>query len=119
MRRVLDLLREPLLDGLDVDGEGRLALHRKILKKKRVLREVFTEFHHLFRKLDLEFLSGTGTEIELGAGISPMRDSYPEVLATDVVCRCDAWLMSLMRLGWCPPAYNRTRSISWLPPLHD
>lgn len=85
MRRLLDLLRDPLLDGMDVDGESRLALHRRILQKKRMLREVFTDFHHLFRKLDLQFLSGDGIEVELGAGISPMRDSYPEVLATDVV----------------------------------
>ena len=85
MRRLLDLLRDPLLDGMDVDGESRLALHRRILQKKRMLREVFTDFHHLFRELDLRFLSGNGIKVELGAGISPMRNSYPEVLATDVV----------------------------------
>lgn len=85
MRRLLDLLRDPLLDDMDVDGESRLALHRRILQKKRMLREVFIDFHHLFRKLDLQFLSGSGIKVELGAGISPMRNSYPEVLATDVV----------------------------------
>ena len=85
MRRLLDLLRDPLIDGIDVDGENRLELHRKMLGKKRMLREVFTEFHHLFRKLDRQFFSGKGLEVELGAGVSPMRDSYPEVLATDIV----------------------------------
>jgi len=85
MRRLLDLLRDPLIDGMDVDGENRLELHRKMLKKKRMLREVFTEFHHLFRKLDRQFFSGNGVEVELGSGVSPMRDSYPEVLATDIV----------------------------------
>jgi SAM-dependent methyltransferase len=85
MKRLLDLLRDPLLDGMDVDGVSRLQLHQKMLEKKRMLREVFTEFHHLFRKLDRQFLSGTGIEVELGAGVSPMRDSYPEVLATDIV----------------------------------
>jgi len=85
MRFLLDYLRDPLLDGMDVDGESRLQLHQKMLEKKRMLREVFTEFHHLFRKLDRQFFSGKGIEIELGSGISPMRDSYPEVLATDIV----------------------------------
>lgn len=85
MSHLLDLLRDPLLEGMDVDGENRLKLHRKMLEKKRMLREVFTEFHHLFRKLDRQFFSGSGIEVELGAGVSPMRDSYPEVLATDVV----------------------------------
>ena len=85
MRRLLDLLRDPLLEGMDVDGVNRLELHRKMLDKKRMLREVFTEFHHLFRKLERQFLTGKGVEVELGAGVSPMRDSYPEVLATDIV----------------------------------
>jgi SAM-dependent methyltransferase len=85
MRRLLDFLRDPLLDGMDFDGEKRLELHRKMLEKKRMLREAFTEFHHLFRKLEQRFLAGKGIEVELGAGVSPMRDSYPEVLATDIV----------------------------------
>lgn len=85
MRNLFDLLRDPLLDNMDVDGLNRLELHRKMLNRKRMLREVFTEFHHLFRRLDGRFLSGKGIEVELGAGVSPMRDSYPEVLATDIV----------------------------------
>ncbi len=85
MSGMIDLLREPTLDGMDVDGESRLELHRHMLVKKRMLRDVFTEFHHLFRMLDRQFFSGKGFELELGAGVSPMRDSYPEVLATDIV----------------------------------
>lgn len=86
MKKLLDFLRDPLLDSMDIDGENRLELHRKMLEKKRMLRDVFTEFHHLFRKLDRQFFSVSGIEVELGAGVSPMRDSYPEVLATDIVC---------------------------------
>tara|TARA_B110000259_G_C14024083_1_gene404043 strand:- start:973 stop:1767 length:795 start_codon:yes stop_codon:yes gene_type:complete len=85
MKNIFDLLRDPLLDGMDVDGMGRFELHRKMLEKKRMLRDVFTEFHHLFKKLDRQFFSGKGAEIELGSGVSPIRDSYPDVLATDIV----------------------------------
>ena len=85
MRRLLDLLRDPLLEGMDVDGVSRLELHQKMLEKKRMLRDVFTEFHQLFRKLDQRYFSGKGAEVELGSGVAPMRDSYPEVLATDIV----------------------------------
>jgi SAM-dependent methyltransferase len=85
MRMLLNWLRDPLLNDMDVDGENRLELHRKMLEKKPMLREVFTEFHHLFRRLEDKFLTGEGTKVELWAGISPMRDSYPEVLATDIV----------------------------------
>jgi SAM-dependent methyltransferase len=85
MRVLLNRLRDPLLDNMDVDGVNRLALHRKMLEKKRMLREVFTEFHYLFRNLEEKFLTGEGVKVELGAGISPMRDSYPDVLATDII----------------------------------
>ena len=85
MRLLFDWLRDPLLHGMDVDGENRLALHLRILQKKHMLREVFTDFHHSFRTIEQKFLSGEGTRVELGSGVSPMRDSYSEVLATDIV----------------------------------
>ncbi|MBU3612860.1 methyltransferase domain-containing protein [Polynucleobacter sp. MG-27-Goln-C1] len=70
---------------MDIEGVSRLDAHHKMLKKKRMLREVFDEFHHLFKQLNLKFLNGHGLEIELGSGVSLMRDKYPEVLATDIV----------------------------------
>jgi len=85
MSLLFDYLRNPLLDDMDVDGLNRLTLHKKILNQKPMLKEVFSEFHHLFKKANLRYLSGEGLEVELGAGIAPMRDSYPEVLATDII----------------------------------
>lgn len=70
---------------MDVDGLERLALHGKVLERKRMLREVFVEFHHGFHRLADRYFKVEGLEVELGAGIAPMRDSYPEVLATDIV----------------------------------
>lgn len=85
MRSLLDKLIDPTLNGMNVDGKNRLELHCKMLEKKRMLRSVFTEFHHIFRRLEQKYLSGEGKKLELGAGVSPMRDSYPEVMATDIV----------------------------------
>jgi len=85
MKRVIEFLRDPCLNGLDIDGENRLEFHGNMLIKKRMLREVFIEFHHLFKKLEQRFFSGAGIEVELGAGVSPIRDTYPNVLATDVL----------------------------------
>lgn len=82
---LLESLREPSLRGVDVDGPERLIVHAQLLARKRMLREVFNEFHHLFDRLDRRFLHGRGLRIELGAGVAPMRDSYPDVLSTDVV----------------------------------
>lgn len=85
MRWLFDLLSDPSLENMDVDGQDRLAVHSKMLARKRMLREVFSEFHHLFHKLESQFFTAEGIKAELGAGIAPMRDSYPDVLATDVV----------------------------------
>ncbi len=85
MKSVLDALREPALDRMDVDGAERLELHRKVLGRKRMLQVVFKEFHHLFQRLNDKYLDGAGLELEIGAGVAPMRETYPNVLATDIV----------------------------------
>lgn len=85
MNRFVDLLREPSLRELNVDGAGRLDVHGRILTGKRMLRDVFIEFHHRFDELDNSYFSGEGIRLEIGAGVAPMRDTFPDVLATDVV----------------------------------
>src|SRR5207253_2828014 len=85
MKALRDFLSDPSLKTLDVDGAERLELHEKVLQRKRMLREVFIEFHHLFNRLADRYFKVEGLEVELGAGIAPMRDSYPEVLASDIV----------------------------------
>ncbi len=85
MRKLLDLLRDPSVEGVNVDAEDRLVIHREMLAHKQMLREVFIEFHRIFHKLDDKYFSASGSRIEIGAGIAPIRDSYSDVLATDVV----------------------------------
>jgi SAM-dependent methyltransferase len=85
MRSFLDFLRDPSMDALNADDASRIALHKAMFDRKRMLREVFVEFHHLFDRLDRRYFSGRGTRLELGAGVAPMRDSYPSVIATDIV----------------------------------
>lgn len=85
VKRLLDMLREPSLNSLDIDGQERLTLHRAILERKPMLRQVFAEFHALFRQLEIRFITGQGLSAEIGAGVAMMRDSHPEVLATDLI----------------------------------
>lgn len=86
MKRFLDILLEPSLNNsFDIDGQERLVLHKAILERKRMLREVFAEFHALFRQLETRFITGQGLSVEIGAGVAMMRNSYPEILATDLV----------------------------------
>ncbi|MDR1074894.1 MAG: class I SAM-dependent methyltransferase [Xanthomonadaceae bacterium] len=85
MSWLADLLRDPAVESLDLDASDRLDAHARILARKRMLREVFTEFHDDFERLDRRYLSGDGLRLEIGAGVAPIRDSYPDVLSTDIV----------------------------------
>jgi SAM-dependent methyltransferase len=85
MKFFINLLRYPALKNLDMDGINRLKYHRELLVSKPMLRRVFKEFHHKFNQLDELFFSVAGARIELGAGIAPMRNEFPSVMATDVV----------------------------------
>jgi SAM-dependent methyltransferase len=84
MLRQLLVPRE--LEALDVDDDRRIELHAAMLARKPMLAEVFAECHHAFMQCDLAYFGDTpGDRIELGAGVAPVRDTYPDVLATDVV----------------------------------
>lgn len=85
MNKLLNFLRSPSVENINVDDDDRLEAHRYILSNKEMLQQVFREFHHLFRSLDSKHFTSPGDRIELGAGIAPVRDSFPNVLATDVV----------------------------------
>ena len=85
LKRLLEYLQEPELANCEVDGLDRFVAHQAVLKRKTMIRDVFDEFHNLFAELDSRYLSGEGAVIELGAGIYPVRETYPNVLATDVV----------------------------------
>jgi len=85
MPALMKWLQEPSVANLSMDSPERFQAHREVLERKRMIREVFTEFHHLFRALDQSKLAGSGRVIELGAGVFPVRESFPEVIATDVV----------------------------------
>lgn len=78
-------LLEPEVRLCAVDGPERLTAHRAVLARKRMIREVFREFHNTFAALDARFLRGEGATIELGAGVYPVRESLQGVMATDVM----------------------------------
>ena len=58
MGALFDLLKEPGIDAIDIDGERRIALHRAVLERKPMIRDVFLEFHRLFAQLDQRYLAG-------------------------------------------------------------
>ncbi len=85
MSTLLAWLQEPEVRGCSVDGIDRFRAHRQVLDRKPAIRDVFGEFHRCFAALDARYLQGSGTVIELGAGVYPVRETLPAVLATDLV----------------------------------
>ncbi|MDI9238740.1 methyltransferase domain-containing protein [Lysobacter sp. LF1] len=82
---ITDWLLEPEVAGCPVDGLARFEAHRSVLRRKQMIRSVFDEFHQVFTDLDRKHLDSEGLLVELGAGVYPVRETVPEVLATDVV----------------------------------
>jgi SAM-dependent methyltransferase len=85
MKRLIERLRAPEVVGVGVDGDARLIAHGAVLSEKPLLRELFAEIHRQMRAQAERYLTADGQEIELGAGVAPMRDSFPDVLSTDVL----------------------------------
>ena len=70
----------------EVRFPSRLKSKKTILDRKSMLREVFQEIHRSFIELDRQHFRDTGgIRVEFGAGVAPIRDTDPSLLATDVV----------------------------------
>ncbi|PWW00227.1 methyltransferase family protein [Hoeflea marina] len=85
INKFISSIRDTTVADIDVDGDHRLAIHARIFESKPLLRSVFSELHRTFIALDEKYLSGDGLRIEIGAGVAPVRDLAPDVLATDIV----------------------------------
>jgi SAM-dependent methyltransferase len=84
LSKLRDLLYEPRLKGIDVDSDDLVALHRKILGEKPMMREVFNEFYDLLMNLDRTHLRGEGRRLEIGAGATIFKQRYPEIVSSDI-----------------------------------
>ncbi len=80
-----ELLREPQLAAVDIDGEDRITVHREILERKPLMKQVCRELYGHCARLDEKHFEGDGARIELGAGVSLLKEFFPDVLVSDVV----------------------------------
>lgn len=83
--RFAERLSEPGLIGVDVDSVDRINVHREIIGRKPMIKDVFCEIHQLMLDLEGRYLPAQGARVEIGAGVWPVRESDPDVLATDIV----------------------------------
>lgn len=85
LHKIRNSLAEPRLAGIDIDGEDRILVHRRILQEKPMLKGVFDEIYRKLWSLDERHFSGTGKRVEIGAGVSGFKDLYPDLVTTDIV----------------------------------
>ena len=80
------LLFEPAIAEVDLDSVDRIIIHREILARKRMIREVMFEIYSRQHELDRQYFGAvTGRRVEIGAGSSLMKTLFPDVESTDVV----------------------------------
>jgi SAM-dependent methyltransferase len=85
LKKLRNSLREPLLDGVDIDGEDRIEVHRRILQRKPMLKGVFDEIYRKLLALDERYFQGEGSRVEIGAGVSGFKTLYPQLVTTDIM----------------------------------
>lgn len=80
MSKMLEFLQ------IKYDNNNRMEAHKYALSIKPILRDIFTEFHDLYDQLAKRFfVDVSGIDVELGAGVFPVKMSYKNVLASDVI----------------------------------
>lgn len=77
-------LAEPRIQDIDLNSDELLHVQRQMLSEKAMLRSVFDEFYHTCHKLDEKYLQGDGKRVELGAGVSRLKELYPDIITTDI-----------------------------------
>ena len=80
-RRVAGGLSLPSSESFD----ERVQEHLAALATHPMTRQLFQEFHLRMRELDDLHLRGDGQRVELGSGVYPVKRTFSDVLATDVV----------------------------------
>jgi SAM-dependent methyltransferase len=81
---IREFLSEPQLRGIHYDSDELIRVHRDILMAKPMIRGVFEELYRGCHELDEQYLAGSGTRIELGAGSSFLKKINPEIVSTDI-----------------------------------
>lgn len=84
MIRLRNYLKEKSLVNLCVDEDDILVEQKKIIKKKKLLKDIVFSYYRKFISFDELYFSGKGKKVELGAGTSLIKELFPEVVTTDI-----------------------------------
>ncbi len=70
--------------GVEMESGARIDAHRRILREKAMIRQVFEDIYAMCAALDEKYFSAAGRRVELGAGASLMKEFLPGIVTTDV-----------------------------------
>ena len=78
-------LIEPELRNVDVDSTEFTLRNLKVLKRKKILRELFESFYQELDFIDKAYFSqASGRCLEIGSGSSLIKETYPDVITSDI-----------------------------------
>jgi SAM-dependent methyltransferase len=69
---------------LDRDSVDLLRVHADVIKNKKIIRHVFEEFYELCKNLDEIHLNGSGKIVEIGSGVSFIKEMNPSIVTSDI-----------------------------------
>jgi SAM-dependent methyltransferase len=118
-RRLLAGLTEPEVRNLtgDPDGLAFSMAHRRVLLRKRLLRELFANLYDHVRAVDLAAFGATpGRRIDLGSGSGFVHDRYPDVIASDL--KPLPWLQLACDAACLPIRDGTIRTLSGVNVFH-
>jgi SAM-dependent methyltransferase len=81
---IKDFLIHPKIKNLDVNSSRIVEISREIIHSKRMFKEVISELYAKCYNLDKKYFSQQGSKLEIGAGVSFIKDLYPEVITSDI-----------------------------------
>lgn len=85
MNFLIKLLANKNFENVSPDSPDFFSIQRKVLRKNKIIRDVFTEFHQYFLKLEKQYSDGFGKRIELGTGSFSIKLLDSKILSSDVV----------------------------------
>jgi prophage maintenance system killer protein len=78
-------LKEPKLNGVDLNSDELLVIHSKVLQEKKMMWEVVADFYITFIDLDNQYFTcDSNKRIEIGTGVSFFKKNYTEITASDI-----------------------------------
>ncbi|MGO9567094.1 MAG: class I SAM-dependent methyltransferase [Desulfomonilaceae bacterium] len=79
---IRQLLVHPLARDLDLDDPQTTVVRRRILQSKGFLRQIY---HEWYRRALTALPQTNGPVLELGSGAGFLRDSFPELITSDIL----------------------------------